>query len=230
MKNLLLGSDYFGVVLTLVSYGAGIRISRKLKAVLWNPLLIAIVLTVSVLSLLHIDYPAYRRSTKGISFLLTPATICLAVPLYEKTKLLKMHFAAVCAGIAAGTAASLGSVFLFARLFRLDHVSYVTLLPKSVTTAIGIGVSEELQGNPSLTAAAIIFTGVFGSVFAETICARFHITDPIAKGVAIGTSSHAIGTAKAMELGETEGAMSSLSIVVTGMLTVAGAGIFAGFL
>ena len=167
---------------------------------------------------------------KYVSYLLTPATVCLAVPLYEQFQLLKKNAKAVLLGIFSGVLTSLGSIFLLSRLFRLDHATYVTLLPKSITTAIGVGISEELGGYVSLTVAVILITGVLGNMIAEGLCKLFRITDPIARGVAIGTSSHAIGTAKAMELGEVEGAMSSLSIVVSGMLTVLGAAVFARFL
>ncbi len=129
-----------------------------------------------------------------------------------------------------GVVTSLASVLLLAFVFRFDHTSYVTFLPKSVTTAIGMGVSEELGGHVSITVAVIIITGVIGNLFAEMVCKICKITDPMAKGVAIGTASHAVGTAKAMEMGAVEGAMSSLSIVVSGMFTVVGASIFAHFL
>ena len=176
------------------------------------------------------DYPTYEAGAKYVSYLLTPATVCLAVPLYEQFQLLKKNAKAVLLGIFSGVLTSLGSIFLLSRLFRLDHATYVTLLPKSITTAIGVGVAEELGGYVSLTVAVILITGVLGNMIAEGLCKLFRITDPIARGVAIGTSSHAIGTAKAMELGEVEGAMSSLSIVVSGMLTVLGAAVFARFL
>ena len=134
------------------------------------------------------------------------------------------------AGIFSGVLTSLCTILVLAVLFRLDHASYVTFLPKSITTAIGMGVSEELGGYVAITVAVIIITGVIGNMFAETICSIFKIDDPIARGIAIGTSSHAVGTAKAMEMGAVEGAMSSLSIVVAGILTVIGANIFAQFM
>ena len=162
--------------------------------------------------------------------MLTPATICLAVPLYEQIGLLKKNYKAIIIGIIAGVLTSLTSVLLLVLLFRLEYASYVTLLPKSITTAIGMGVSEELGGYVPITVAVIIVTGVIGNMLAETVCKVFKINDPVAKGIAIGSSSHAIGTAKAMEMGDVEGAMSSLSIVVSGILTVIGANIFAGFM
>ncbi len=180
--------------------------------------------------LFHIDYNIYNQGANYISFLLTPSTICLAVPLYEQWELLKKNYKAVFLGITSGVLTSLCSILILAYLFQLDHASYVTLLPKSITTAIGIGVSEELGGYVSITVTIIIITGVIGNMFAEAICKIFKICDPIAKGIAIGTSSHAVGTAKAMEMGAIEGAMSSLSIVVSGILTVIGANIFAQFM
>ncbi len=220
-------SIFFGVFITLVSYGIGVCLKRRFKLPVFNPLLIAILLVILLLRLFRIDYAAYEDSAKYISFLLTPATICLAVPLYEQMELLKRNVRAVIAGIVSGVLASLCSIFLLALVFRIDYASYVTLLPKSITTAIGMGVSEELGGYVPITVAVIIITGVIGNMFAETVCKMFKINDPIAKGIAIGTSSHAIGTAKAMEMGEVEGAMSSLSIVVSGVLTVICANLFA---
>ena len=161
--------------------------------------------------------------------MLTPATICLAIPLYEQMELLKKNVKIILVGILSGVLTSLCSILVMALLFGLSHAEYVTLLPKSVTTAIGIGISEELGGYVSITAAVIIVTGILGNVIADILFKVFRITEPIAKGIALGTASHAIGTAKAIELGETEGAMSSLSIVVAGILTVAGASIFAQF-
>ncbi|MDE7330812.1 MAG: LrgB family protein [Lachnospiraceae bacterium] len=230
MKEFFEISVYFGVFISLVSYGMGVLLKKRFKLPVFNPLLIAIVLTILFLRLIHVDYSAYNEGAKYISFLLTPATICLAVPLYEQLELLKKNYKAVLGGILSGVLASLCCILVLAVLFRLDHGAYVTLLPKSITTAIGMGVSEELGGYVPVTVAVIIVTGVIGNMFAETICKIFKIHDPIAKGIAIGTSSHAIGTAKAMEMGAVEGAMSSLSIVVSGILTVIGANIFAGFM
>lgn len=156
--------------------------------------------------------------------------MCLAVPLYEQMSLLKKNFKAVAAGIVSGVLASLVSVLVLAKLFGLSHEQYVTLLPKSITTAIGMGISEELGGIVTITVAVIIITGILGNVIAELVCKVFHIQEPIAKGLALGTASHAIGTAKAMEMGPVEGAMSSLAIAVAGLLTVIGASVFAGFM
>ena len=228
MNEIFETSVFFGVFISLLSYGIGVLLKKKWKLAVFNPLLIAVVLTILFLAALKVDYEVYNESAKYISFLLTPATICLAVPLYEQMELLKQNYRAVLCGIFSGVLTSFLSVFLFAVLFCLDHSAYVTLLPKSITTAIGMGVSEELGGYVAITVAIIIVTGVIGNVAADVIFRIFKIKEPIARGIALGASAHAIGTAKAMELGEVEGAMSSLSIVVSGILTVAGAGVFAG--
>lgn len=230
MTMMLEDSVFFGASITLVSYGVGVLIKKKGKLALFNPILIAVVLIMAALMVLDMDYERYYEGAKYISYLLTPATVCLAIPLYEKLELLKRNWRAVAAGILAGVVSSLVSVLGLAFLWQLNHEQYVTLLPKSITTAIGMGVSEELGGYVSITVAIIIITGILGNMMAETVFRIFRITEPIAKGIAIGTASHAIGTAKAMEIGETEGAMSSLSIVVSGLLTVIGASLFAGLL
>ena len=202
----------------------------KLKLPIFNPLLISILLSVLILVVFRIDYSTYYEGAKYLSYLLTPATICLAVPLYEQMELLKKNWKAIFGGIFAGVLTSLGIILAMALLFKFSHEEYVTFLPKSITTAIGMGVSEELGGYVSITVAIIIITGVVGNICADTVCKLFKITDPVAKGIGIGTASHAIGTAKAMEMGDVEGAMSSLSIVVSGVLTVVATSVFAQFL
>ena len=229
MKEILCNSAYFGVTVSLIGYGAGIMLKKKFKYAFLNPLLISIIFVIGVVLLCGVDYESYDNSAQYLSYLLTPATVCLAVPLYQQMTLLKKNLAAVACGILAGVLASLGSVLLLAFLFGLEHDVYVTLLPKSITTAIGMGVSEELGGLVTITVAVIIVTGVIGNVIGEAVCKLFRIYEPIAKGLALGTSSHAIGTAKALEMGEVEGAMSSLAIAVAGLLTVIGASVFAGF-
>lgn len=230
MNEIIASSAYFGVFLSLGCYMIGQKIRQKTGFAAANPLLIAVLLVMLLLRVFGIDYAAYHQSSKLLSALLTPATICLAVPLYEQLALLKKHRNAILAGIFSGVITSLVVVFVLCLVFRLDHQAYVTLLPKSITSAIGMGISEELGGYVSISVAVIIMTGILGNVTAEAVCRLCKITEPIARGVAIGTSSHAIGTARAMELGQIEGAMSSLSIVVSGLLTVVGASVFAGFL
>lgn len=230
MMEFIRNSTFFGAVLSLAAYEIGLLLKRKFRMAVFNPLLIAIICVIAVLSLLHIDYDVYNEGGKYISYLLTPATVCLAVPLYEQIHLLKKNIKAVLAGIVSGVIVGMGSILVMAKLFGLSHEIYVTLLPKSITTAIGMGVSEELGGIVTITVAVIIITGVLGNVIAEIVYKIARIEEPIARGLALGTSAHAIGTAKAMELGPVEGAMSSLAIAVAGLLTVIGASVFAGMM
>ena len=230
MTQFMSNSLFFGAAISLIAYEAGLLLKRKFKMAIFNPLLIAIIAVIAVLCLLHIDYDTYNQSGQYISYLLTPATVCLAVPLYQQMELLKKNLKAVIIGIVSGVLASMVSVLIFAKLFGLSHSEYVTLLPKSITTAIGMGVSEELGGYVTITVAVIVVTGVIGNILGEFICKLFRITEPISKGLALGSSSHAIGTAKAIEMGEVEGAMSSLAIAVTGILTVVLASVYANFM
>lgn len=229
MSELFLNSAYFGVTLSLAAYAVGRWLKKRIKKPFANPLLISIILVIGCLLLLGVEYEVYQQSAQYLSYLLTPATVCLAIPLYQQLELLKKNWKAVIGGIAAGVVSSLVSVLALSALFALTHEQYVSLLPKSITTAIGMGVSEELGGIVTLTAAAIILTGVLGSVIAQWVCRIFRIRERIAVGIAMGTSSHAIGTTRALEIGEVEGAMSSLSIAVAGLMTVAAASLFAGF-
>lgn len=229
MAEFLQNSLFFGAFASIGAYMLGVFIKDKLKLAILNPLLIAIVLLIAFLAVFHLDYEVYSESAAYLSYLLTPATVCLAVPLYQQLEILKKNWVAIVCGIAAGTLAGLGSVLGLAALFGLSHEEYVTFLPKSITTAIGMGVSQELGGIAAITVAVIILTGIQGNIMAEAILRLLRITEPVARGLAIGTSAHAIGTTRAMELGETEGAMSSLAIAVAGLITVAAASIFAGF-
>lgn len=230
MKDFLCNSLFFGVFISILGYEIGLYLKKKFKTPIFNPLLISIVFVISLLLIFNIDYNIYYTSAKYLNYLLTPSTICLAIPLYQQLELLKNNFKAIILGILSGVIASLGSVSLFAIIFQLTHEQYVTLLPKSITTAIGMGLSEELGGIVTITVAVIIVTGILGSIIAEVICKVFKISNPIAKGIAIGTASHAIGTTKAMEMGEIEGAMSSLAIAVSGLFTVIGASILVNFI
>ena len=230
MNEFFANAAFAGVSVSLISYMIGVYLKKKLNVGLFNPLLISIAVTIIFLVLAHIDYDAYNEGARYLSWLLTPATVCLAIPLYEEFELLKSNVRAVMCGIISGVLTSLITILVLAMFFGLTHEEYVTLLPKSLTTAIGMGVSEELGGYVTITVAVIIITGVIGNILAEFICKIFRIEEPIAKGIAIGSAAHAIGTAKAMEIGEVEGAMSSLSIAVAGILTVVGASVFAHFI
>ena len=223
-------SVYFGMTLSLAAYGLGMMLKSKFKLAILNPLLISIIAVIAVLLISGFDYDVYYESAKYLSYLLTPATVCLAVPLYEKLDVLKKNIKAIMAGVLSGVLSSLGCILLMSLVFGLSHEEYVTFLPKSITTAIGMGVSEELGGYVTLTVGVIIITGVLGNMCAEFLLKLFRIEEPVAKGIAIGSASHAIGTAKALEIGEVEGAMSSLSLVISGLVTVVGASAFAQFI
>lgn len=230
MNSFFEQSMFAGVTLSLLAYGLGVLLKKKFRLGIFNPLLISIVVSILVIVVGEIDYDTYNEGAKYLSWLLTPATVCLAIPLYEQWRLLKENHKAVMIGLLAGTITSLTTVLILAIICGLSHQEYVTLLPKSITTAIGMGVAEELGGYVTITVAVIIITGILGNMFGEIICKIFKITEPISKGLALGASSHAIGTAKAMEMGEIEGAMSSLAIAVSGLLTVILASIYACFL
>lgn len=211
---------YFGMFISVFAYLIGMWLKKKLGWGVLNPLLVAIILVIAFLKGTGIPYSEYNEGACYISYFLTPATVCLAIPLYKQLELLKKNLAAVLLGITAGVAGSAASIFLMSLFFKLEHVYYVSLLPKSITTAIGMGVSEEAGGIVTLTIVSIIITGILGNIAAETWFKVTGIREPIAKGLALGTAAHAIGTAKALELGEIEGAMSSLSIAVAGLMTV----------
>jgi predicted murein hydrolase (TIGR00659 family) len=230
MNELLINSSYAGVAISLVTYMVGVQLKKKFKIGIFNPLLISIAVTIIILLATKVEFDTYKQGAKYLSWFLTPATVCLAIPLYEQLEILKKHWKAVIAGIVSGVITNMVTVLILALLFNLNHQEYVTLLPKSITTAIGMGVSEELGGYVTITVAVIVITGVIGNMLAEFLCKIFRIEEPMAKGLAIGTSAHAMGTAKAMEMGEVEGAMSSLSIAVAGILTVGAATIFANFI
>lgn len=224
---MLQNSVYFGVLISLGSYVIGMYLKRKTGWGFMNPLLISIILVIACLLITGVSYEEYNAEANWLSYLLTPATICLAVPLYQQVELLKKNYKAIISGIAAGVLSSLLTVLVLALLFNFDHATYATFLPKSITTAIGMGVSEELGGFVSVTVVVIIISGVLGNIFAEKFLSLLKIDEPIAKGIAIGSASHAIGTATAIEMGTIEGATSGLSIVMSGILTVIGASLFA---
>lgn len=220
MKEALMNSSYFGLLLSTFFFMLAVRIKARFRLAILNPLLVSTLLIVLILKLTGIPYESYKESANLLSYLLTPATVCLAIPMYKQLQLLMDNLAAVLASITAGTVSSLLSILLMGKLFGLSNEHITTLLPKSITTAIGMGVSQEAGGIVTLTVAGIVMTGILGNMIAQTVFHVFHIDHPIARGLALGTSAHAVGTAKALELGEIEGAMSSLSICVAGVLTV----------
>lgn len=218
MKELL-GLPLFSVLLTLGAYQLGLWFQHKVRSSLANPLLISILLVLAALWLTGLPNTAYQAGSSAFSWLLTPATVCLAIPLHSQLRLQRRSLPAICAGVAAGTAACLATVLAGGALFGLEPVLTISLLPKSITTAMGIALTELSGGIPAITTTAIIATGILGSLLGPWFARLFRIIDPIAQGVAFGTASHVIGTAKASEQSELTGAVSSLSLVIAGILT-----------
>lgn len=219
MTDFLLESTYFCVTLTVLAYAAGWAIQKKWKLALLNPILLAAVFVILTLQLLHVPNEVYQSGCKILSYLMTPATICLSIACYEQFQSLKAHLAAVVAGVLAGAVSCLGTVYALCRIFSLDRVLTISLLPKSITTAIGVAISTELGGIGAITTAAIILTGIFGNILGPWLCKVFHIRSETAQGVAFGTASHVIGTARAAEISRLAGAVSSLSLTVCGLMT-----------
>lgn len=224
----LLSIGILPVALTLIAFLAGQRLQQKLKSPLLNPILAAVVIVLVFLALTGLPVSDYKAGMGSLSWLLTPATICLAVPMYEQFQVLKKNLPMILAGVAAGAVSCLIVVALFGILVGFDSVLTISLLPKSITTAIGVALSEMMGGMTGVTTAAIVFTGIFASIMGPAFCRLFRLTDPVAMGVAFGTAGHVIGTSKANELSPLTGAVSSLSLVVAGLLTAVVLPLFAG--
>jgi predicted murein hydrolase (TIGR00659 family) len=229
MDSIVQSSAYFGFFITLFGYWVSTQIAKRMRSTLCNPLLLTIIFIIAFLKLADISYASYDNGAKYINYFLTPSTVCLAVPLYRQMKLLKEYAGAILISIMSGTVACAIMIFGLAKLFLLENSIYASLVPKSITTAIALGMSEELGGLSAVTVMAVFVTGILGAVIATTVFKIFKIEDPVAQGLAMGTAAHAIGTSKALELGEIQAAMSSLAIAVTGILTVIMGPIVAGF-
>lgn len=219
MHEFFLGSSFFHVALTLIAFAFASACQKKWKIALLNPILVSAVLIMAVLSILDIPNSVYQAGCQVLSFLLTPATICLAISFYEQFQSLKKQLVAILVGVIAGSICSLGSIYLMGRLFGLSDALTVSLLPKSVTTAIGVALSQEIGGIAAITTAAIVITGIFGNVAGPALCKLFRLKSQTSQGVAFGTSAHVIGTSKAAELSQLTGAVSSLSLTVAGIAT-----------
>ncbi len=219
MTEFFSGSSFFCIALTLITFAFASACQKKLKIAILNPILVSALIIMVVLTVLRIPNSVYQAGCKVLSFLLTPATICLAISFYEQFQSLKKHMIAILWGVLLGTLCSLGSIFLMSKLFGLTDALTLSLLPKSVTTAIGVALSEEIGGIGAITTAAIIITGIFGNVAGPALCKLFRIRSEVAQGVAFGTSAHVIGTSKATELSQLAGAVSSLSLTIAGIVT-----------
>ena len=211
---------FFGIFISLVAYEIGQILYKKTKLPIFNPLLIGIILVIAFLKIFNIDFETYNEGGQFINMFLGPATVILAVPLYKQLLLLKKNFVPIIIGISIGSVVSVISVILLSTVFNLDKEIIISLIPKSVTTPIGVEISNSLGGITGITVMAVILTGITGAIIAPTVCKIFKINNPVARGIGIGTASHAVGTSKALEIGETEGAMSSLAIGIAGLITV----------
>lgn len=218
--EILTENTLFALIISLLSFEIGLFIYKKTKFPLFNPLLIAIALVISFLLIFNINIDTYNKGGQFINMFLGPATVVLAVPLYKQLQLLKKHLLPILIGILVGSTIGICSVILLANIFGMEEILTISLISKSVTTPIGIEITNQLGGLPPVTVLAIVISGIIGAIIGPLLCKIFKINDKIAVGIALGTASHAVGTTKALELGETEGAMSSLSIGIAGIMTV----------
>lgn len=219
MREFFLSSSFFAVALTLVAFSLASLCQQKWKLAILNPILLSALAVIGVLKLLKIPNEVYQSGCQILNFLLTPATICLAISFYEQFQNLKRHLAAVTAGVLAGTVASIGTVWLLSTVFGLERALMLSLLPKSITTAIGVVLSQEIGGIAAITTAAIVVTGIIGNIIGPLCCKLFHLNSPVAQGAAFGTASHVIGTSRAVEMSSLAGAVSSLALTIAGIVT-----------
>lgn len=215
----LLSIGILPVVLTLFAYQIGVQCQKKFKLPIFNPILVGVIVVLTVLTLTGIERKSYQEGVKLISWLMTPATVCLAIPMYEQIQALRKNLKAILAGVAAGALSCLTMLLVFTLLLNFNRNLIISLLPKGITAAIGVSLTELFGGTPSITTLGITVTGICGNMFGTQFCKWFGITDEIARGVAFGTGSHVIGTAKANEQSPLTGAVSSLSLVVAGLMT-----------
>lgn len=215
-----LSSPFFGILISLFAFECAVWIQKKTRILLCNPLLLSIVFVIAFLLLCDIDVAQYQEGGQIIDMFLGPITVALAIPLYRQLQSLKNFMVPILLGILLGSIAGMLSILICAGLFQFEPEMMASLLPKSVTTPIGIEISAQLGGIPSITVLNILVTGILGSMMADIVFRIFAIKDPVAKGIALGTSAHAVGTSKALQLGHIEGAMSSLAIGVAGLMTV----------
>ncbi|MBR3697687.1 MAG: LrgB family protein [Clostridia bacterium] len=219
MQDFLQQTSYFGFVITIVIYYLSLYIKNKTKLSILNPLLVTTIIIVAILLVFNINYETYNIGAKYISYFLTPTTVCLAIPLYKQIKILKKNVIGILSGILAGIIANATVIVLLTKIFKMNNELGTSLLSKSITAPIAIGLTDELGGISSITVFAVILSGIIGAAIAPTIFKLLHIKDETAQGLACGTSAHGSGTTTALELGEIQGAMSGLAIIVTGLIT-----------
>ena len=220
MSEILSSSSFFCIALTVTAFCIGAACQAKWKKAIFNPIMIGAVLVMLALYWLDIPVEQYQLDCKPLTYLTTPATICLAIAFYEQLQKLKQHLPAILIGVTGGTVFSLLSVWALSHLFDFNDMLTVSLLPKSITSAIGVVLSEQAGGVPALTTAVIIITGIFGNITGPFLAKLFQLHDPISQGVGFGTASHVIGTSRATEISPLLGAVSSLSLTLAGLITV----------
>lgn len=220
MKDIIVNDIFFGILISYIAFEIGKYIFKKTQSPIFNPLLIGTIIVISVLKTFDISTDSYYKGASLITFFLGPATVALALPLYKQWDLFKKYFIPVMTGAVAGSFIGVISVIIIGKSLGIDKNLLYSFMPKSITSPIGMEVSTMLGGIPSITVASIIITGILGNVSAPFICKIFRIKHSVAKGIGIGVASHAVGTSKAMEMGEIEGSMSALSIVFAGILTL----------
>ena len=227
MIDTLTATPFFGLGLSLLCWLLAVKFQKKTGLLVCNPVLVSSLLVILVLVVFRIPLANYNLGGDIIKMLLSPATAVLALNIYQQRRVLKEHFWPVVLGCLVGSLASILRVQLMCRMFQTESSLLNSLLPKSVTTAIAVSISESNGGLPGLTAAAVCVTGIEGAMLAPFFAKIFHVTDPVAEGVAIGACSHAVGTSKALEIGPLQGAMSSIALCICGIITSLIAGFFA---
>ena len=212
-------NELTGIFLTVVTYGLGMRIKKKWNFAICNPLLIAIILGVATLGIFHISYESFMKSGQFINMLIGPATAVVGLSIYRQRHVLKEFMVPILIGSAVSSICSLGSAWFISNIFALERHVQLSILPKSITTAIALDISAQLGGTESITLMAVVTAGVLGPVINSFLIQLLHLKDPVAVGVAMGSTSHAAGTAKAMEIGKMEGAVSGVCIGTTAVFT-----------
>lgn len=220
MKELLFDNSFFGIFITLISFIIGNKIYNRFKKPILNPIFIAIIIIFIFMKIFHIPTSYYNKGGSILGFFIAPATVCLAIPLYKELDTLKKYYKIILIGAFIGSCTAIFSVMILGKLLGIENIILISFIPKSVTTPIGIEISKLLGGVPAITVFAIMVTGITGNIFAPFMLKLFKIENAVAKGLGIGISSHAVGTSKAIEMGEVEGAMSALSIVISGIITI----------
>ncbi len=216
----ILSSPLFGIALSIAAFKVGLWVNQKIRNPIANPLIIAMTIVVATLTIFKIPYDYFEQGASFIVMFLAPVTAVLALTVYRQRSILRSAFLPIVIGTFAGSLAAMGSVLFLSRILGLNDAVVASLIPKSVTTPVAIALAEQLGGLPALTIASTVITGLSGNLLAPAMIKVFAVKDPIAQGVGIGCCSHALGTTKAMEIGDVQGAMSSISISLSALWTV----------